>query len=127
MQADVCNHGKVEIAAALTALSMQDAVITFLWSLATGLRVTCLQSDASRQHEMLTIPSEVVFLWLVMQHASTQGFQLCCGKSGHIHDSVTLPLLFLNVCWVSRLRSFSGQHSRKKRNGATQSVQGGKP
>ncbi|CAG04399.1 unnamed protein product [Tetraodon nigroviridis] len=50
---------------------------------------------------------------LVWQPASSQSFQLRCGKSGHIHDSVTLPLLFLDVCWVSRLRSFSGQRSRK--------------
>lgn len=62
---------------------------------------------------MLTISTKVVFLWLVRQHASFQSFQLCCGKSGQIHDSVTLLLLFLDVRWVSRLRSFTGQHSRK--------------
>lgn len=91
---------------------MHDAVMTLLWSLTKRLTVTCLQ-DGARRHEILTISREVVFLWLVMQHASSQSFQLCCGKSGRIHGSVTLPLLFLDVCWVSRLRNLSGQHSRK--------------
>lgn len=50
-----------------------------------------------------------------MQHASSQSFQLCCGKRGQIHDSVTLLLLFLDVRWVRGLRSFTGQHSRKSR------------